>query len=125
MGAVYQTIEVGSLQGGAMIELDTVVDTGAADSALPSGMLAELGIFPDEEISCIPADGSAVDWGYGSAMLRIDGRQWPCPVIFGPDDLESYLLGATTLEIFKLAVDPVNNRLRPVTTSRLGWGGPV
>ena len=125
MGTVYQTIEVGSLQGGAMIELDTVVDTGVADSVLPSGVLAELGIFPDEEISCTLADGSTVDWGYGSAMLRIDGRQWPCPVIFGPDDLESYLLGATTLEIFKLAVDPVNNRLRPVTTSRLGWGGPV
>ena len=125
MGTVYQTIEVGHLRGGAMVELETVVDTGAADSVLPSGVLAELGIFPDEEISCTLADGSTVDWGYGSAMLRIDGRQWPCPVIFGPDDLESYLLGATTLEVFKLTVDPVNNRLRPVTTSRLGWGGPV
>ncbi len=125
MGTVYQTIEVGSLQGGPMVELETVVDTGAADSVLPSGMLAELGIFPGEEISCTLADGSTVAWGYGSAMFRIDGRQWPCPVIFGPDDLETYLLGATTLEFFKLTVDPVNNRLRPVTTSRLGWGGSV
>ena len=125
MGAVYQTIEVGSLQGGAMVELETIVDTGAADSVMPSGILAELGIYPVEEISCTLADGSMVDWGYGSAMIRIDGRQWLCPVIFGPDDLESYLLGATTLEIFKLAVDPVNNQLMPVTTSRLGWGGSV
>ena len=125
MGTVYQTIEVGSLQGGAMVELETVVDTGAADSVMPSGVLAELGIYPVEEISCTLADGNTVDWGYGSAMIRIDGRQWPCPVIFGPDDLESYLLGATTLEIFKLTVDPVNNRLSPVTTSRLGWGGAV
>ena len=53
MGTVYQTIEVGSLQGGAMVELETVVDTGAApDSVMPSGILAELGIFPAEEISC-------------------------------------------------------------------------
>ena len=125
MGAVFQKIEVGNLRGGAMVELDTVVDTGAADSVMPSGVLAELGIFPDEEISCTLADGSTVDWGYGSAMIRIDGRQWPCPVIFGPDDLESFLLGATTLEIFKLTVDPVNNRLSPVATSRLGWGGAV
>ena len=125
MGAVFQKIEVGHLRGGAMVELDTVVDTGAADLVMPSGVLAELGIFPDEEISCTLADGRTVDWGYGSAMIRIDGRQWPCPVIFGPDDLESYLLGATTLEIFKLTVDPVNNRLSPVATSRLGWGGAV
>ena len=125
MGTVYQTIEVGSLRGGAMVELETTVDTGAADSVMPSGILAELGIDPVEEISCTLADGSTVDWGYGSAMIRIDGRQWPCPVIFGPDDLDPYLLGATTLEIFKLIVDPVNNQLRPVTTSRLGWGGSV
>ena len=125
MGTVYQTIAVGALQGGAMVELEAVVDTGAADSVLPSNVLAGLGILPNERIPCTLADGSTVEWGYGSAMFRIDGRQWLCPVIFGPDDMDSCLLGATTLEIFKLAVDPVNNLLQPVRTSRLGWGGPV
>ena len=46
------------------------------------------------------------------ARFGIDGREWPCPVIFGPDD--EYLLGATTLEIFNLMVDPVGQRLLPI-----------
>jgi predicted aspartyl protease len=124
MGLIYQTIAVGNLQGGPMIELDAMVDTGAADSVLPSGVLEELGIIPYEQISCSLAGGSIVDWGYGSAMLQIDDRRRPCPVIFGPADMETSLLGATTLEFFKLTVDPVNQRLAPVRTSPLGWGGP-
>ena len=41
----------------------------------------------------------------------IDGIEWHCPVIFGPED--QYLLGATTLEIFNLMVDPVAGELIP------------
>ena len=40
------------------------------------------------------------------------GEVMPCPVIFGREG--RYLLGATTLENFDLAVDPVNQRLTPV-----------
>ena len=34
-------------------------------------------------------------------------------------------MGATTLEIFKLAVDPVGQQLIPVPALRLGWGGAI
>ena len=42
-------------------------------------------------------------------MLYIGPDNRRCPVIFGVED--EYLLGATTLEIFNLAADPVNETL--------------
>ena len=52
-----------------------------------------------------------MEYGYGIARFAIDRREFPCPVIFGPD--EECLLGATTLEIFNLTVDPVTQTLLP------------
>ena len=59
------------------------------------------------------ADGSGLEYGVGAARLRIDDREEVCPVIFGPEG--QYLLGATTLEIFELTVDPTapNPHLAP------------
>ena len=108
MGTVYQTIAVGALQGGA-------------DSVLPSNVLAELGIVPGERIPGALADGSTVEWGYGSAMFRIDGRQWPGPVIFGPDDMGSCLPGATTPEIFNWPLTRLTTCCSP--SARHGWAG--
>ena len=78
---------------------------------LPASFLANLRIQPKEQQHFTIADGSEVLFGYGMARIAIDDREWPCPVIFGPED--QYLLGATTLEIFGLAVDPVGSRLFP------------
>ena len=50
-----------------------------------------------------------MEWEIGVAQINIDGTEWPCPVIFGPEN--QYLLGATTLEIFGLMVDPVAGEL--------------
>ena len=59
----------------------------------------------------------------GQRHLNIDGEEWPCPVIFGPDG--NYLLGASTLEIFNLVVDPAGERLLPAEWLSLGWGGDL
>jgi hypothetical protein len=42
--------------------------------------------------------------------VRLGGQVQPSPVIFGDDGSEP-LLGVVTLEIFSLAVDPVNQTL--------------
>lgn len=49
--------------------------------------------------------------GYGMARILIDDIDWHCPIIFGPE--EQYLVGATTLEIFGLMVDPAGQELVP------------
>ena len=49
----------------------------------------------------------------GEAPLRIGDMVRTSPVIFA-DDESDILLGAVTLEIFALGVDPLNQRLIPV-----------
>lgn len=106
-----------------MRPVDAVVDTGASDSMFPASLFEQLHIEPDGEYPCFYANGESEIRNYGVASIRIGERTNICPVIFGPDG--HFLLGATTLEFFKLAVDPVGQELVPVRGLRLGWGGPL
>lgn len=109
-------IEIGVAggNGDAPVRLSALVDTGAAHSMLPASLLARLGVRPTRQRTFTVADGRAVNYDLGRAMFFIGTESEACPVIFGPE--RRYLLGATTLEIFDLAVDPVNRRLMPVET---------
>ena len=115
-------VGVGNLDGGDLAPVRAVVDTGAAHSMLPASLMAQLRIQPDQELGFILADGSRVRYGYGLARFSIEGHERPAPVIFGPED--NCLLGASTLEIFNLLVDPAGERLLPAEWVPLGWGGP-
>ena len=88
-----------------------MVDTGSIHSMFPASLLSQMGVEPLEYGQYGLADGSVVEFGFGMANIGIEGRELPCPVIFGPDD--QYLLGATALEIFTMQVDPVGERLVP------------
>ena len=86
-----------------------LVDTGAAHSVMPDSLLGQHGISPLEYRPFTIADGSEVEYGYGMALLGIEGREFPCPVIFGAEG--QFFLGATTLQIFNLMVNPLEERL--------------
>ncbi len=109
------------VSGGDMRPIDAVVDTGASDSVFPASLLEDLHIEPEGIYPCRYANGETDVRSYGEAAIRIGERTKICPVIFGPDG--HFLLGATTLEFFKLAVDPVGQELVPVRALRFGWGG--
>ncbi len=111
MGTFTATIGVGNLSGGDFAPVLAMVDTGSAYSMVPESLLARLGIVPLDRFEYELADRRTAEYGCGMARIGIDGREWPCPVIFGPDD--EYLLGATTLEIFNLTVDPAAQRPLP------------
>jgi clan AA aspartic protease len=102
-------IGVGNFDNGPKTRVLAMVDTGSFNSLLPASLLRRLGLEPLEQETYTMADGSEVEYGLGVAGIGIDGREWPCPVVFGPDG--QYLLGATTLEIFRLMVDPVDEQL--------------
>lgn len=125
MGYFSVQVHVGhpNVAGGDMRSVEAVVDTGASDSLFPASLLAELNVEPEGTYRCQYANGGTDVRGYGEAAIQIGGRTRICPVIFGPEG--HFLLGATTLEIFKLAVDPVGMELIPVPALRLGWGGPL
>lgn len=122
MGVFWQTVNVGNSQYGDFAEARAMVDTGATDSMFPPSLLSQLRLRPLTSHTYVLANGNRVELQYGFALININGDIRPCPVVFGPGD--DALLGATTLEIFKLLADPNTQSLLPASHSPLGGGGP-
>ena len=111
MGTFTTTVGFGDTNGGELHDVELLVDTGATHTMLPATLLRSWNVQPLEEVTLAFADGEEAVWPMGMATVAYDGRRRPCPVIFCPH--EQFLLGATTLEIFNLSVDPVNRQLVP------------
>ncbi len=111
-------IAVGHPNGGDLSPVALLVDSSAAHSVLPTSFLAKLGISPRQKVEFTYIDGTEVQYGYGLARFSIDGEEWPCPVVFGPED--DYRLGSSALEIFNLEVDHAGETLRPAKRRSLG-----
>jgi predicted aspartyl protease len=94
------------------VEQSAWVDTGALYSQFPASVLAGLGYTPDTTALFRLADGRTMESPLGDVRLRIGTEIRTVTCVFGEDDGES-LLGATTLEVFRLSADPVNKRLVP------------
>ena len=122
MGIFWQDVKVGNPAGGDFAEIRALVDTGAGDSVFPAEFLAGLHLQPITSYTYVLADGSEVELPFGQASIEIKGEIRYCPVVFGPGDVA--LLGATTLEIFKLMPDLNTQALWPVSHSALGGGLP-
>ena len=113
MGTFFTTVGIGDTNGGEIRNVELLVDTGAAHTMLPAPLLRQLNVEPLENVLLSFADGQQAVWPLGMATIACQGRLRQCPVIFCPH--EQFLLGATTLEIFNLTVDPVNKQLVPTT----------
>ena len=59
------------------------------------------------------ADQRVEEYDVGETRMRLDGRERAVLVVFGPEGANA-LLGAATLELFHLGVDPIGQRLVPV-----------
>ena len=113
MGTFQVQMEIGDPQGGRYEPIDVLVDSGATYTLLPGSLLQRLGVRPYSTRTFELADGSRIHTAFGSTWARLDGELSITPVVFGDDDVQP-LLGAVTLEIFSLGIDPVNSRLIPV-----------
>lgn len=109
MGLFEVEVGLGRMGAAELTPVTALVDTGAANSVMPDLILSQHDIFPLEYRPFTIVDGSEVESGYGMALFGIAGREFPCPVIFGAEG--QFLLGATTLQIFNLMVDPAEGRL--------------
>ena len=121
MGETYVTIEVGDTRGERFEMVEVLIDTGSTYTAIPGDLLRRLGVPVAEIAQSELADGSMAPIEVGDTIIRLEGRQFPTPVIFGGDG-EPSLLGVMALERARLAVDPVNGRLIPVNVLRLANG---
>ena len=89
------------------------MDTGATYTVLPAEALVRIGIQVIETVSFELADDRIVEYQMGEARVRLDGRERTTLVVFGPEG-SAPLLGATTLQLFNLAVNPTRERISPV-----------
>ena len=94
---------------GDMVGVTALVDAGATHTVLPTSFLRELGVQPDMKVQVAYADGEIRETDTGQARIAYNRVERVCATLFGEEDI--YLLGATTLEILKLMVDPVNQEL--------------
>lgn len=92
------------------------VDSGADHSYVPEDRLAGIGLAPLRTREFTLADGRKDRRLIGEAVFHIDalGEQATCQVVFGPPG-SLFLLGASALEAFTVGVDPVAQRLTPIT----------
>ena len=117
MGTFDVPVEVFSADGQSSVTADATVDTGSFYTCLPSAVLRNLGIAPVGKMRFELADGRVIEDDIGEARISVEGIQRTTVVVFAGESSPA-LLGAYTLEGAGLAVDPINQRLVPITAIR-------
>lgn len=121
MGTFRTNIAVGDPQGQEYEQIDALVDTGATYTTVPGSLLRRLGVPSDRRVEFELADGTIIEQDVGQTWVRINGETAIVPVVFAGEGSEP-LLGAVTLEIFLLGVDPVRQELVPVRGLSMALG---
>ncbi len=119
MGTFLVQIELGDPEGRRYETVDALVDTGATYTTVPGSTLRRLGVSPHTRGTFVLADSSRIERDIGRTWLKLEDGAEIVPVIFGDEDSQPRL-GAVTLEIFRLGVDPVSQRLIPVPGLLMG-----
>jgi clan AA aspartic protease len=113
MGTFSVDLVVSNLQGDQSESVTALVDAGANHTTLPASLLRRLSVSPHTRAEFVLADDRGIELEIGRAWVQLDGQREFTLVVFGSDDAEP-LLGAVTLEEFRLALDPVSKTLIPV-----------
>ncbi len=119
MGTFSTPVRVGNPDGGDMFEMEALVDTGASHSMFPASVLDGLRISRRSQVTGTLADGNDVSYWSGWALIDIDGEEGACRVLFGPEGEDASVVGATTLQMLLLKVDPVNEVLERTSRVRI------
>lgn len=112
MGATYVD---GTLTGpnGKSATVRFLVDSGATYSLAPDGVWQELGIVPTRTVDVVLADGTVVSREVGECVIEFREGHGTSPVFLGEPGDEP-LLGAVTLEVLGLVLNPFTRTLRPM-----------
>ena len=113
MGTFNATMEIGDPAGREFVAFDGMVDTASTHTIVPEGLLNSLRVVAEDSCPFELGDGRIVAYSVGYTRMRYNGKSGVVPVVFAPNDI-SPLIGATTLEILGLAVNPVKHQLFPV-----------
>lgn len=96
--------------GGKPSDVEWLLNTGATFTVIPREMLNRLGVSPVETREILTVDRKPLRRELGYAGIEVAGRKVLSPVLFGEGE-DFAVLGAVTLEIAGLAVDPERKEL--------------
>ena len=108
------TIGVGDPQGRRFEALEVAVtDDGRPFTEVPRGLLRRMQVPVEMTIPVKAKDGGFIRVDVGRTVIRVEGEEFPPPVIFGDED-EPSVLGMVSLTKALLSVDTEAGRLVPV-----------
>lgn len=90
-----------------------LVDSGATYTLLPNSVWREIGLAPKRTHTFALADGTLVERQISECHITLDLGDGHTPVILGEEGDEP-LLGAVTLEILGLVLNPFTRSLHPM-----------
>src|SRR3989339_1803418 len=97
-------------------DINMLVDSGASYSLITKKAWTKLGLKPKREMEFVLADGSKISRMISECQIKLpfaetDGHT---PIIMGEDGDDENLLGAVTLKIFGLILDPLSRTIKPL-----------
>ena len=112
MGITYVEGVVKAANGGER-SVRFLVDSGATYSLLPHNVWQEIGLTSKRGLSFTLADGTQVERQVSECHIALPQGEGHTPVILGEPGDEA-LLGAVTLEVLGLVLNPFNRTLQPM-----------
>jgi clan AA aspartic protease len=94
-------------------EIRFLIDSGAVYSVLPEKVWKDLELTPARAAEFTLADGTTIERGVAECVVQIAGRKGTSPVVLGGPKDEA-LLGAVTLEVLGLMLNPLSRELLPM-----------
>ncbi len=95
------------------ISVNFLVDSGANYTLLSKDVWEQLGLQAKKTLSFTLADGTKIERDISECRIEILGQDFHTPVILGEEGDES-LLGAVTLKILGVVLNPFNRSLQPM-----------
>ena len=92
------------------LNVTALVDTGASMTVVPRAIASRLKLAKFKTMAVQMADGRTSRLPVSTVIVRLDGRAVPSSVFVVPTG--EVLLGAETLELLNVSVDPKRRRLK-------------
>ncbi|MBM3835054.1 MAG: aspartyl protease [Verrucomicrobia bacterium] len=98
---------------GKQTTLNFLVDSGATYTLLPLDAWRGIELAPKRSVRFTLADGTAIERNVSECYIQLPQGDGHTPVILGEAEDEG-LLGAVTLEILGLVLNPFTRKLHPM-----------
>lgn len=109
---------VSNPRGNRALEVEFLVDTGAGHMVMPPEIARHLGLEVLARTKATLANKVEVEADLSLVNIRVMDREAPVPVLLMDSPMP--LIGAFTLEVLGLEVDPVRGEVRPSRPFALG-----